>query len=140
MTAFTPANALEQALLDARDGTVPPSHLFEALVAAQVFTLFNEEPGADGNFSDNASMLVLNSEGNVPLVGLFTAPERAAGWPEQAPAYRYGLLVAFRWLLPRLADGVGIVLNPGAPVAVELPPVLVGKLRDSLAARDGDEA
>jgi hypothetical protein len=134
MTDFTPANDLEQTLLAARDGTVPASRLFEALFAARVFTLMNEAPGADGDFSEKASMLVLNSEGNVPMVGLFTAPERAEGWPAQAPAYCHGLLVEFRWLLPRLADGVGIVLNPGAPVAVELPPVLVGKLRDSAAA------
>lgn len=139
MTDFIPANDLEQALLDARDGKVPPSRLFEALFASRVFTLLNEAPGADGTLSDNASLLVLNSEGNVPMVGLFTAQERAAGWPAQAPAYQHGLLVEFRWLLPRLADGVGIVLNPGAPVAVELPPVLVAKLRDSAAASEAGE-
>lgn len=134
MTTFTPLNDLERALLDARDGKVPASTLFAALFAATVFTLLNEEPGADGTLSDTASLLVLNSEAQEPLVGLFTAAERAAGWPERAPAYRYGLLVEFRWLLPRLADGVGIVLNPGAAVAVELPPELVGKLRASLDA------
>lgn len=138
MTPFTPLNALEQALVDARDGHAPASTLFEALFAAKVFTLLNEEPGADGALSGTASLLVLNSEAHEPLVGLFTAAERAAGWPEQAPAYRYGLLVEFRWLLPRLSDGVGIVLNPGASVAVELPPELVAKLRASVAPPAND--
>ena len=101
------------------------------LHVAQVFVLLNAEPGPNGEWVEGTEVLVLKNEADEPVIAMFSAPERAAGWPENAPGYDHGLLVAFRWLLGGVVPGVGIVLNPGSEIGVEISPTLVKKLQDA---------
>jgi hypothetical protein len=131
MQTFTASNALEQALLDAQTGKIPPSKLFESLYAAQVFVLIDKEIGVGGMWSNDISMLVLNSQSGTPMIAMFTSPERAMGWPERAPAFKFGLLTDFSWLLKGLATEAGVVINPGSAIGVELTASIVQQLRES---------
>ena len=130
---FAPLNALEQALLDTQEGRLPPAAFFQRLCDAQVFILIDKEIPENGVWTPDIALLVLNSQSGIPVVAMFTAPERSVAWLAQAPAFKFGLQIDFRWLLNGLAEGVGIVLNPGAAVGVELPSSIVQKLKASAA-------
>ena len=134
MTAFAPLNPLETALQQAQAGERKPSDLFAALHDAQVFVLVDRELGPGGTWTEDTSLLVLNSPSGAPVVAVFSAPERAKDWPERAPAFRWGLHVEFRWLLQGLSPQVGIVVNPDSEVGVELTTEILGKLRQTVAA------
>lgn len=132
MESFIPANALEQALLDARDGKVPPSRLFQALVDAQVFVMVSQSLGDNGEWLDGTRMLVLENDAGKPLVAVFSSPPRSLMWHDIAVGFGHGLLVDFRWVLGGVMDDVGIAVNPGSEVGVELAPNMVRKLRDGV--------
>lgn len=122
-------NALEHALSAVQAGRLPPSRLFAALDAAAVYVFVDEPLGPEG-WRETTTLMILNGPSGHPAVGVFTAPERAIGWPERAGAFKHGLRVDFSWLAAGLADGVGIAINPDSELAVELPPALVRKLRE----------
>ena len=111
---------------------MPPATFFQRLCEAQVFILIDKEIPEGGVWTEDIALLVLNSQSGIPVVAVFTAPERSVAWLAQAPAFKHGLQTDFRWLLQGIAAGVGVVLNPGSPVGVELPPSLITKLRASV--------
>lgn len=129
---FTPVNRLEQVLLETQQGRLPPSRLFETLVDSQVFVMVSQTLGEDGQWLENTRMLVLENEAGAPLIAVFSAPERSIMWHEVATGFGHGLLVDFRWVLGGVVDEVGIALNPGSEVGVELAPNMVKKLRDGI--------
>ena len=133
-SSFTPLNALEQALLDTQHGRLLPAAFFQQLCDSQVFILIDKEIPEGGSWTPEIALLVLNSQSGFPVLAMFTAPERSLAWLQRAPAFQFGLQVDFRWLLQSIASGVGVVLNPGAVVGVELPPELVNKLKAGAAA------
>lgn len=135
MTDFTPLNPLETTLAAAQAGTLPPSQLFAALHGTQVFVLINKQLGPDTPWDEETALLVLNGQAGTPVVAVFSAAERAIDWPAQAPAFRFGLWVEFRWLLGGIAPELGIAINPGAAVGLELAPAMLQQLRDSIAAQ-----
>lgn len=135
MTSFTPVNLLEKMLLDGQQGKAPPSKLFGALFASKVFVLLNKPPAANGTWGDDTSILVLNNAAGSPMIAVFSAPERSAGWPERAPEFRHGAFVDFRWLVKVIAEGAGVVINPAGDVGVEMAAGLLRKLRDADATQ-----
>jgi len=79
------------------------------------------------NGLERASVL-MNSAGT-PVLAMFTAPERSGEWPKRQPRFRFGLLTDFAWLLKGITLNVGIVINPGLSVGLEMRPSTVGELR-----------
>jgi hypothetical protein len=47
------------------------------------------------------------------------------------PGFEGGLLVAFKWLLERTGTDVGISINPGWPVGLDLEPEMIRQLKDN---------
>lgn len=133
MTPFTPGNPLEKVLLAAQSGAVEPAALFQRMYLSQVFVLLDKQPDPDGKWDKTTSLMVLNNARGEPMMAIFTAPERSQDWPAQAPAFRHGILVDFPWVLKGMAAGVGIVVNPGCSVGVEMSADIVQKLKDGLA-------
>lgn len=138
MENFVAANPLEEILLEAQEGRVPPAQLFEALFASQVIVLINQDPGPGGQWTDETSLMILNSASGIPVIAMFSSLGRSSMWPDQSGEFQYALEVDFGWLLNGVMEGVGIVLNPGSTVGVEMAPELVVKLQESLAARFDD--
>lgn len=131
---FSPLNELESVFRAVRTGEVPLAVFMEALLAAQVFVLLDEDPGPEGNWSETALPLVLNNHQGLPVLSVFTAPERAVAMASQFPAFAYGLLVDCAWLLLRLNAGVGVVINPGTLVGMEVPAATVLQLQQDVQA------
>lgn len=133
MQHFVTANPLEQTLVDAQQGRLPPSALFAALYASKVIVLVNRDPGIDGQWTDETTLLVLNSPAGVPVIAAFTSPERTGDWPDRSQEFRHALQVDFRWLVDGITEEVGLVLNPGLSVGLELAPEMIVKLQQSTA-------
>ena len=130
---FSPANALELSLLKAQQGTGLPEDFFNELLQSQVFVLLDKEIGPEGRWDSSISLCVLTNAAGNPVVAAFTAPERSSPWHERLPQFQYGLLVTSTWLLNGLGPGVGVVLNPGHPVGVELAPEAIDRLKRQAA-------
>lgn len=131
---FVPGNALETALVLAQQGKASTPDFLNQLVGSQVFVLLDKELGPEGQWDPAINLCVLtNAKGN-PMVAVFTAPERAIPWSERLPQFQHGLLVNPTWLIQGLGPTVGIVVNPGHPVGVELSPDAVRQMKDVIAA------
>lgn len=131
---FSPLNDLEQVFRSVRALEAPVTVFMDALQEAQVFVLLDQDPGPEGTWHETASTLVLNNHQGVPVLAIFTAPERAIAMTGQFPAFAYGLLIDFAWLLPRINAGAGLVVNPGTLFGMEIPPLAVQRLQQDLRA------
>lgn len=128
-TLFEPLNALELRLVQAQDGTLDAAAFLDGFLADQVFVLLDKPVGADAEWDDTITPLVLTSEAHEPMFAVFSAVERASPWRAQLPRFENALQVDVRWLLGAMADGVGIVLNPGFDIGMEMIPDAVVQLK-----------
>jgi hypothetical protein len=119
--------------MSAQVGATPIDAFIGSLLASQVFVLLDKDPGPSRNWDNSASPLVLHNQSGVPMLAVFTAPERSTGWPERIPGYTFGLLTDFRWLLKGITSGVGLVINPGSSVGLEMPATGVARLKAEAA-------
>lgn len=133
-STFSPLNELEVHLLQAQEGELSPSAFLDSLLTDQVFVLLDRAITEGGEWDEGTSPLVLTNEADEPMFAVFSAPERASLWSEQAPAFEHALQVDFRWLLSGISDGVGVVLNPGFDVGMEMIPEAVAQLKQRAAA------
>lgn len=128
-TGSAPLNDLELRLMQAQDGTLAAPEFLDSLLADQVFVLLDKAVEADGEWDESINPLVLTSESNEPMFAIFSAVERATPWSEQLPQFENALQVEMRWLLTAMSDGVGIVLNPGFDIGMEMIPDAVVQLK-----------
>lgn len=131
---FEPLNELEVRLLQAQDGSLDAAGFLDALLAEQVFVLLDKPVGPDNDWDETINPLVLTSEGGEPMFAVFSAPERAVPWNDELPQFEHALQVEFLWLLGVISDEVGVVLNPGYPVGMEMVPDAVVQLKQKAAA------
>lgn len=131
MPEFKAANLLEQTLLDAQLGKTPSSVFFNVLHDAQVYILLNQPLDEEGAWVEGTEPLVLQSEAGAAVIAAFTSPERADMWRDIARAYCHGEIVDFLWVLRGAVNDVGIALNPGSEVGLELSAEMVQRMRDT---------
>lgn len=127
---FEPRNDLERQLLAAQEGQVSDDAFMKELMTSQVFMPVQDEVTEIINFqrSDKAVPLMLEFEEGGQVLILFTSPERAKPFVKDFPGYGGGLLAEFIWVLERMGSGVGISLNPGWPVGIDMEPQMVAQL------------
>ena len=77
----------------------------------------------------SASPMVLFNGAGMPVLAMFTSPERSGPWPKRQPQFEFGILADFRWLLKGITPEVGVVINPGLTVGLELSPDRVQELK-----------
>jgi hypothetical protein len=117
---FEPQNDLEQQLLFAQNGRLAVADFVAALVDSQVFVLLDSEVPDSGEMTGVQPLQLADEQGNNVLAA-FTSPERSSPMAARFPEFKFGLLVAFRWLLQAGPSDVGLVINPGSTVGLELP-------------------
>ncbi len=128
---FIPHNDLERTLQAAQEGQVSEEQLMTELLGAQVFMPVYDKTRI-GGFQDSklAQPLTLQDEEGSEVLVLFTSPERAKPFLAEFPGYEGGLLAEFTWVLERVGAGVGITLNPGEEVGIDLEANMVRQLAD----------
>jgi hypothetical protein len=126
---FEAVNSLEAALLQAQAGALPTDDFLKVLAESQVFMLIDRDIGPTGIWDNSAEPMILSNAAGAPVLALFTAPERSTQWPSRLPKYQFGMLTDFHWLLRGVAPNVGVVVNPGSTVGLEISPSRVAELR-----------
>lgn len=117
--AFEPLNALEDALVEAQAGRLDTQAFLDTLMRAQVYVLIDKDP-AGQDWDNTGTPLVLPNAAGAPVMAMFTAAERSGPWPARIPQFPHGLFTDFRTLVRGIAKDIGIVINPGHPVGLEL--------------------
>ena len=128
-TGSAPLNDLELRLVQAQEGTLSAPEFLDGLLAEQVFVLLDKPVGAGAEWDASINPLVLTSEADEPMFAIFSAVERAEQWANELPQFDNALQVDMRWLLTAMSDGVGIVLNPGFDIGMEMIPDAVAQLK-----------
>lgn len=134
---FEPRNELEQKLLAAANEEISGDELIAGLLDMQVFMPVEDEDSGIQGFqrSTYARPLVVEAEGGIHVLVLFSSPERARRVIAEFPKFGGGLLADFSWVLERIDAGAGVSINPGWDVGIDLDPETVMQLSQELAAR-----
>lgn len=119
-SGFEPNNDLEHVLVQAQAGKLSVPDFFAYLLKSQVVILLDSAPPQSGPWDNNISPLVLRSSTGSNVLAVFTSKERATPMAQKAKKHQYALLTDFNWVLKGVAPGVGIVINPGWPVGLEI--------------------
>lgn len=136
---FAPRNDLERQLQAAQTGEMSPEDFMQELLAAQLFMPVLDDSGGIQGFqkTDQAQPLVVQGEDDVPVLILFTSPERAKGFVEEFPGYeKGGILVDVTWILERVGGGMGMIINPGWEVGIDMPAEMVEHLKAQAPAAE----
>jgi hypothetical protein len=105
----------------------------KVFLQSQVFVLLDKDPGESPTWDNSSNPMVLTNQGGSPVLAMFTHPDRSQGWTERTPQFQFGLLTDFAWLVKGIGPGVGIVVNPGLPVGMEIPAHGVAALKAQAA-------
>lgn len=127
-----PSNSLEQALAKAKQDPDARNAFFTELMGAQVVVLAARPQGAAADLTSSGNLLVLTNAAGKTVVPVFTGRDKAAPWHERHARYQYGLFVPAAALIQGLGPDVGLVVNPGHAIGVEMPSEVVGALRQQV--------
>lgn len=131
-----PRNELEKQLLAAQEDRISSDDLLKILMDSQVFMPVQDEkaPALNTQRAARAQPLVLSTEDDMPILVLFSSPERAAPFIQDFPGFEGGILEPFKWVLENMGSGYGIALNPGSELGLDMEPETVADLAGSLTA------
>jgi len=138
--AFTPRNDLETRLVSLQDGSLDGNAFMKTLLDEQLFMPVEDEENEIGGFqkSTQAKPLTLETEEGHTVLILFSSPERAKPFVANVPGFNGGLLAEVSWILERVGSGIGIAINPGHEVGLDLEEDMVAQLIHMNAARSTD--
>ncbi len=106
------------------------SHLLDSQVFMPVTDSKAETGQAPIGFqkSDKATPLILNDEEGTQVMILFSDPERSKSFLTDFPQYDGGFIAEVPWVLERLADGMGVSINPDGEDGIDLDPDTIRQL------------
>ena len=120
--------------MSAQEGQISSESFMEYLMDTQLFMPVKDAIGIEGfTSSDKAVPLTLKTEDNIEVLILFTSPDRSKAFVHDFPGYEGGLLAEFKWVLERTGSGIGISINPGWPVGMDLEPEMIEQLKSTQA-------
>ncbi len=123
----TGRSAVENLLVAMHEGQLAPEEFARRLLKEQVFMPVRDEKHRIAGFqaSTKAAPLVVDDEDGNRVLVLFTSPDRAKAFLAHYPGYSGGLLTEFSWVVKRIAEGMGISINPGQQLGMDLDPEMV---------------
>jgi len=129
-TPFNPTTDLERTLAAAQEGTVGEKAFMSELMTAQVFVPVYEDTQVENSPpSDKVMPLTFEAKDGTKMVAIFTTPDRAKPVLADIEGYEGGFLTEFNWVIGKLESGVGVSLNPGHDVGVDMAPEMIDTLR-----------
>ena len=133
-----PKNDLEYLLTELHNGSLDPETFAQRLLELQVFMPVKDEKHAIAGFqrSTQAEPLILEADDGTAVLVLFSSPERAKAFMNDIPGYSGGLLTEFSWVLRRMADDVGIALNPDIELGMDFDTDMIAMLLALLPEED----
>ncbi|HET9699762.1 MAG TPA: SseB family protein [Burkholderiales bacterium] len=123
----TGRNAVEDLIVSMHEGHMAPEEFARRLLKEQLFMPVQDEKHRIAGFqaSTKATPLIVDDEDRNRVLVLFTSPDRAKAFLAHYPGYSGGLLTEFAWVVKRIAEGMGISINPGQQLGMDLDPEMV---------------
>jgi hypothetical protein len=126
---FNPENELEISLLKAQNGEISGEQFLKDMLDMELFMpVYEKHEIAGFQATDKAKPLTIEDEDGQNVIVLFTSPDRAKEFVKQFPGYGGGLLAEFKWIIEKIGGGVGVILNPGMDVGLELEAEMLNQL------------
>jgi hypothetical protein len=98
------------------------------LLDATMFLPVYDDSASGIQRSDKAQPISIELEDGTDIMVVFTSPERAKDFLDQAPGQSGGILESFRWIVEHAGAGVGISINPGWDFGLDIEPEMVARL------------
>lgn len=125
---FAPSTEIEHKLVAAQQGRLSSEDFMQALLEATLFLPVYDDSAAGIELSDKARPISIRLEDDTEIMVVFTSPERAGEFLDQAPGQTAGILESFRWIVEHAGSGVGISINPGWDFGLDIEPEMVARL------------
>ncbi len=126
--AFQPQNALEEVLASVVGNPAQVTVFIELLRKSQIFAPSPAAPEALQQ-GKGFALLVFDHPEHGKMVAVFTSADRLTPVAELFRAAQSALLVEFTWVLAAMPQELGIVINPGWEVGLEMPAAGLAELR-----------
>lgn len=123
-------NALERDLYAAQNGEQTVDSFLTELVDADVVLLSRHEVTQIRDPADLPALVLPAGDDKSQRLAVFTSPERAHRVAKTYPEYRYGVKTDFIWVLAHTAPGMGVALNPGWTLGMNIPSYGLLRLRE----------
>lgn len=125
---FAPKTDIEHKLVDAQEGRLSSEDFMQELLGATMFLPVYDDAVSGIQRSDKAQPISIELEDGTVIMVVFTSPERAKDFLDQAPGQSGGILESFRWIVEHAGTGVGISINPGWDFGLDIEPEMVAQL------------
>lgn len=133
---FEAKNELERQLEALHAGNLSETDFLRYLSVTEIFMPIQDNSTLGIQRSTSAQPLVVEDESGIPVMLLFTSPERAKPVVQEFPGFGGGLLTEFKWILEKMETGMGISLNPGWEIGYDIEPETVKRLQAGVCSGD----
>lgn len=133
---FEAKNELERQLEALHTGSLSETDFLRHLSVTEIFMPIQDNSTLGIQRSTSAQPLVVEDESGIPVMLLFTSPERAKPVVQEFPGFGGGLLTEFKWILEKMETGMGISLNPGWEIGYDIEPETVKRLQAGVCSGD----
>jgi len=116
---FEVRNELEFLIQSGRDGKVSLGTIFQAALRSTLWMVLNDKLEQGDPLSKVQSLMVTSEEGE-NLMTVFTGEDRCKHFLGHREGYEHPTPFPGPLLLDNMADDMGLVINPGLPVGVQI--------------------
>lgn len=135
---FDPNAEMEYLLEGAKEGKVSIITVYQALLRAPVYAMFDRSMDPD-NLDTSANALVFETSDMGKLMVLFTAPEHADLIDSDLGEFAHPGQLAGEYVVSSLAPDTGIILNPGHDLGMKLSSEGLARLKTDFGLRGGPQ-
>lgn len=128
-------NPLERDLAEAQQNPEAFPDFLDALLKSEVLMLSKRDVLDQKSPDDISALIIPGSAGGPGDLAVFTSPEMAHRVAATYPEYRYGIKIDFLWVLAHTAPGLGMTINPGWNLGMQIPDFGVLRMRERYADR-----
>lgn len=144
---FIPGSELELQLVQLQLHQRISDQFLDTLFSSQLVLLTAQQPTEDTVPADLSPLIIRDQQG-ARFLAIFTNLELATAQAEQFKPYQYGFVVGGDWVIGNLSDNLGVVINPGCNVGVQIPAKHLATVKQQLqqllnstaTASDSDDA
>ena len=135
---FDPNAEMEYLLDGAKAGKVSIVTVYQALLRAPVYAMFDKSMDPD-NLDTSANALVFETSDMGKLMALFTAPEHADLIKSDLGEFAHPGQLAGEYVVSSLASDTGIIMNPGHDLGMKLSAEGLARLKADFGSRGGPQ-
>ncbi|MGH8274540.1 MAG: SseB family protein [Gammaproteobacteria bacterium] len=135
---FDPNAEMEYLLAGAKEGKVSVISIYQALLRAPLYAMFDREMTPD-DLDPQGNALVFETNDMGKLMVLFTAPELSEKIKADLGEFGYPGQLAGEYVVNVLAEDTGFILNPGHEYGMKLSADGLKRLKNDFGVRGGPQ-